>query len=218
MKPTEITDIIFDLGNVLVTVDWTPAYRKLAPHLPPDRARLMREDEAGFQELFREPAAALETGRVDFAEFYSRMTSILDVQIPEKDFREIWCNVFSMKKDMVALGEQLSEHYQTWLASNTSRAHYRWIMESFPRVSFYREAALSFELGVMKPAVEYYDKALRLFGIEASRSVFIDDLSENVAGAVSAGINGVVFRGRSELLRELHEMGVRVPNPAEEVR
>jgi glucose-1-phosphatase len=216
MEAAPITDIIFDLGNVLVAFDWAPAYEKLVPHLPPHRARLMKEDKAAFRALFREPARALEMGKIDFSAFHQHMTSVLDAPLGEEEFREIWCNIFSMNKDMVALGRQLSEPYRTWLASNTSRAHYRWVLESFPQVFFYRDAALSFELGVMKPAAEYYERALELFGIERSRSLFIDDLTENVTGAVAAGMNGIVFRNRTELLRQLRHLGVCVPNAGEE--
>ncbi len=216
MEEPAITDILFDLGNVLVTLEWDTAYRSLLPHLPVKQALLMKEDEAAFQALFREPVTALETGKINFREFHRHMTGILDVQVGDEAFRQIWCSIFRMKKDMVALGEQLSEHYRTWLASNTSRAHYRWVTERFPRVVFYRGAALSFELGVMKPAAEYYEKALALFGIERSRSVFIDDLAENVDGAVAAGMIGVLFRSRTELLQELQHLGVCVPNSGEE--
>ncbi len=42
-------------------------------------------------------------------------------------------------------------------------------------------------------------------------AVFIDDLEENVEGAVRAGISGIVFRGRNQLVQQLQNLGVNVP-------
>ena len=108
------------------------------------------------------------------------------------------------------LGESLSQSYGTWLVSNTSRIHYEYIIGRFPRVPFYKGAALSFDLGVMKPSAAYYEKAIEKFGIDPFQAVFVDDLTENVEGAVRAGITGIVFRNRNQLAQELQRLGVNV--------
>ncbi len=210
-----INHILFDLGNVLVPVDWEIAFAKLLPHLPPDLARLLTEDRKGFINLLKEPATALETGSTDWDQFYEAITEILRIDLNRDDFLDIWCNIFSLDEGMVSLGESLSRDYGTWLVSNTSRMHYEYILEKFPRVMFYKDAALSFDLGFMKPAAAYYEKAIRKFGIDSSQAVFIDDLSENVAGAVAAGIAGIVFHNRTQLIQELQSLGVKVPNTGE---
>jgi glucose-1-phosphatase len=210
-----IQHILFDLGNVLVTVDWDRALGRLLPYLTPALAQLLNEDRKAFVGLIHEPGVALETGRIDFEEFHRQVCVTLDISMGLEQFRFIWCDLFRMDEGMVALGEHLEARYQTWLVSNTSQAHYRWIVEKFPRVVFYRGAALSFELGVMKPDREYYEKALKLFGIRAEHALFIDDLEENVAGAIRCGIQGIVFRGRDRLINELDRAGLYVPERME---
>jgi len=207
-----IRDILFDLGNVLTPFNWDRAFQRLLPHLPPKMARLLVEDRPAFVELFREPAISLETGKLSFNDFYGIMSDILEIEMSEADFRHIWCDIFTMNAEVVSLGESLSENYGAWLLSNTSKAHYRWIIEKFPRVAFFRDAALSFELGVMKPSQSYYRKAMRKFGIDPSTSVFVDDLKENVDGAMRAGINGILFKGPRPLIHDLRKLGVKVPD------
>lgn len=207
-----IRNILFDLGNVLVPVDRAIAYYRLGPFLPPERARLLEEDRAAFDRLFQDPLQALETGRIDFARFRLETTNILGIRVGADEFHRIWCDMFRLDVAMVALGELLSERYATWLASNTSRVHYEWILERFPRIAFYRKAALSYELGVMKPAAAYYERTIALLSIDAAESVFIDDLEENVSGAVRAGMNGILFRGREALVEELRHLGVEAPD------
>ena len=206
-----ISNIIFDLGKVLCPFDWTTAYEKLMPHLPARRRRLLVEDRDALKGLFKGPANALESGKIDFDCFRQEMCEILGIRLNGDEFHRIWCDIFRMDEDMVALGERLSTRYGTWLASNTSKVHYEWILARFPRVAFYRAAALSYELGVMKPAPAYYEKAIALFGIEPSLSVFIDDIEENVVGAMRFGMTGILFRSHTLLMEELKGLGVVVP-------
>jgi len=207
-----ITDIIFDLGNVLVPFDREIAYGRLRPHLPLTVAQWLDEDRAGFEASLKGPAIELETGSIPFDTFRGMVCEVLGIDLPEDEFARIWCDMFWMDEGMVRLGELLSERYRTWLASNTSKAHYEWIIGRFPRVAFYKDAALSYELGVMKPARAYYEKSLARFGIDGKEAVFIDDIEENVASARAAGMNGIVFKGRGRLLEELRQLGVEIPN------
>lgn len=209
---TSIRHIVFDLGNVLVHLDRETPLRRLFPHLPPDRAALARADRAAFDALIEEPAIALETGHIDFAGFHARVCEILGIALTEDRLHFIWCDMFRVNKGMVALGKQLTASYDTVLASNTSRAHYEWIVEKFPEVSFFRAAALSYELGVLKPARRYYEEAIDRFAIDPGRAVFIDDLAQNVAGAEQCGFSGIVFTGMAPLLRELKGLGIRLPD------
>ncbi|MGB6068650.1 MAG: HAD family phosphatase [Desulfomonilaceae bacterium] len=206
-----INDILFDLGNVLVPVHWETAFRNLLPHLPPDRAKLLKEDRQAFIDLLREPATALEKGETDSEQFYIAAAELLGTDLNREDFLEMWCNIFSINETMISLGESLSKRYGTWLMSNTSRLHYEYIVRKFPRVTFYKCAALSYDLGVMKPSANYYEKAIEKFRIDPISAVFIDDLPENVEGAVRSGMMGVVFRNSTQLLQELRSLGVNVP-------
>lgn len=53
--------------------------------------------------------------------------------------------------------------------------------------------------------------ALRKFGLPGDECVFIDDLQENIDGAVKSGIHGIRFDGDvAALRRKLLEMGVKL--------
>jgi putative hydrolase of the HAD superfamily len=88
-------------------------------------------------------------------------------------------------------------------------------VETFPEIVFYEGAALSYDLGVMKPTAEFFAEALRRFDIDPSHAVFIDDLEENVEGAIRVGINGIVYKGRAQLVRDLRKIDVMVPDGME---
>lgn len=210
-----IRHVLFDLGNVLVPVNWDRAFTRLVPHLPPDLADLCRKNRPGFEDLFTESAAALETGKIEFDEFHHMMLGVLRIDLDEEEFRDIFCRIFSLDQDMVELGEILSRRYGAWLVSNTSRVHYDYIVKTFPQVQFYRDAALSFEIGYVKPSPAYYEKAVQKFAIDPASAVFVDDLPENVDGAIRAGMTGIVFRNRTQLVHQLKSLGIEVPGAKE---
>jgi len=203
-----ITDVLFDLGNVLVPLDWSRAYARLTPFLPESMAELLRTDRPAFEEMIGSLCVELETGRLSFTEFYRGVIESIGVRMAEERFRLIWCDIFEPDYEMVALGRLIAQRYRTWLLSNTSEAHYQWIRDRFPGVAFYRAAALSYELGVMKPSPLYFAEVLRRFDIDPAHAVFIDDLAENVEGAVRAGFNGIVYRGRADLVQALRNLDV----------
>ena len=209
-----IRNILFDLGKVLVPFDREIGLNRLRPHLSGEMSLLLTDDPDAFLGLFQEPAHELETGRMDFDEFASTMQRILGTSVDRDEFRLMWCDIFWLDERVVELGERLSVRYDTYLASNTSQVHYDWILRRFPRVAFYRDAALSYELGVMKPDPAYYEKAVEQFGIDPTESVFIDDRNENVASAVDAGLSGIRFRNHDQLVNELLQLGVDLPAPS----
>lgn len=210
-----ITDILFDLGNVLVPLDWSRAYVRLMPFLPESTAELLRTDRPAFERNIATLSLELETGRRTFREFYRAVMDTTGVRMTEDRFHFIWCDIFSVDYDTVALARRMARRYRTWLLSNTSEAHYQWIRDRFPGIAFYRAAALSYELGVMKPSPLYFAEVVRRFDIDPACAVFIDDLAENVEGAVRAGFHGIVFRGTADLVRALRKLDVMLSQEME---
>lgn len=205
-----ISNIMFDLGNVLAPFDWAIALTRLAPMLPDDMAGMLKDDEPSFRKLFFKNIYKLEKGRMDFERFHQEVCDLLRIQITIEHFNDIWCDIFSPDWEMIKLGQALAKKYNTWLVSNTNSAHYGWLIEKYPKVRFFKAAALSYELKVMKPDPLYYEMALEKFGARAEESLFIDDLEANVQGAEKAGFRGLRFTDAYTLKRELTELGINI--------
>ncbi len=207
-----VKNLIFDLGNVLVPFDWRIAVRRLLNYLPPDLAYESKNDPGAFARLIIDLIDDLEIGLISFDEFHSKVISRIGLSIDLAEFRDIWCGIFKPDHQMALLGQQLSRRYDSWLASNTDEAHYNYIIENFPEILFYKEAALSYKMGTKKPESKYFIDALELFCIKPEDSVFIDDLIENVRSAEKVGIMAIQFTNITSLLEELTKRGVTIPN------
>ncbi|MFH0959632.1 MAG: HAD family phosphatase [Pseudomonadota bacterium] len=203
-----ITDVIFDLGKVLVPFDWGIAIRRLAVQFPDEIGRPDPHNPQSLFSMIGDLIDLLEIGVINFTEFHALVSSRTGLSISEASFREIWCEIFKLDPNVVGLGRKLAESHNVWLASNTNRAHYEYIVQRFPEILFFRKAALSYELGCKKPETLFFQKVIDLFDIKPEQAVFIDDLQENVTAAKGVGINAIRFTSFESLLNDLNHLGL----------
>lgn len=207
-----ITDVIFDLGNVLVPFDWKIAVKRLLKYLPADIAQNAAADPRTLAKAINDLVDKLEIGAINFEEFHRLVVLRIGLTVDLKEFQRIWSQIFTLDQQMTRLGKSLTKRYGVWLASNTDEVHYEYITRNFPEILFYKKAALSYQMGTKKPEIEYFTKAIELFGIQPDHAVFVDDLAENVVAARKIGIVGLQFMNYSTLVYELTRIGVDVPS------
>ena len=65
--------------------------------------------------------------------------------------------------------------------------------------------------GVMKPDREIFERLLRRFGLDAARTVLIDDQPANLEAARACGLQTVLFRSPAQLRAWLTEAGLLSP-------
>ena len=68
---------------------------------------------------------------------------------------------------------------------------------------------LSYRDHVVKPGKEIYKLLEKRFGLTPEKTVFIDDTAVNIETARELGWNGIVYKDYDQVIRELHELGVR---------
>ncbi len=92
-----------------------------------------------------------------------------------------------------------------YLLSNISRgfaANYGktpWIKELFEN---FDGLVLTGTLGIVKPTKEIFEYMFKTYNLKADECLFVDDSEKNIKGAEAVGINGYLFDGNAEKLRE----------------
>lgn len=71
-------------------------------------------------------------------------------------------------------------------------------------------AIVSAEVGLLKPQPEIYQSLLSNYELQASETVFIDDMSYNVEGAEAVGIAGIQFKSAFQCEQALQALGVQL--------
>ncbi len=202
-----IRNVIFDMGGVLI--HWDPEEFVARRELPQeDRALLARE-------VFRSVEwAQVDRGVLTVEEAVTSMCR----RLPERLHpvaRELtggwWKNDLIPVEGMAPLLRELRElHYGLYVLSNATAATPKYF-HRVPGNECFDGTVFSYEWKQVKPEREIYRTLLEKFSLTAGECLFVDDSPANIEGALFAGMEGFLFRGDVEALRErLRQAGIPV--------
>lgn len=202
--------LIFDFGNVVGFFDYLRACERLAGHGGMSgidfRDRMV---DRGFPRLLAE----FESGRIAPQRFAESVMELSGVRLAYEDFVRAWEDIFWPNESVARLIESLkSMGYPLYLGSNTNLLHATFYRRQFATtLDLFDGFILSYEVGHMKPAREFFDACVRAAGVPAPSCVFIDDIPENVEGARQAGLTAMYYVDTPALIEDLRRAGVEVP-------
>jgi FMN phosphatase YigB (HAD superfamily) len=105
----------------------------------------------------------------------------------------------------VILAKELKEHtsHRLFLLSNFDADAIRSITLLYPDFfSLFDGVVVSGNVGFLKPYPEIYHHILRDYNLHPEESLFIDDQQENVWGAQTVGISGIVYKNPWQLRQD----------------
>jgi putative hydrolase of the HAD superfamily len=192
-----IKTIFFDIGGVLLNIHPERTIKQLG-----DFTKLSNEEIiAAFPE---DAYHRYERGEISDLEFYRAVKDKLPISknLTEKQFWKAWGLLVGEETKVVKIMNNLTTKYPVWLLSNTNPYH---ILkeERFKLFDKITGGIYSFEVGSRKPEAEIYFKALEIAGVTAEKSLFIDDLIENVEMARSLNMNAIHFKSIGDLHKQL---------------
>ncbi|MCH8298526.1 MAG: HAD family phosphatase [Chloroflexi bacterium] len=189
--------IIFDLGGVLVHLDWDKVCAPLA-----------RLSDLSYDAVLAEVAngpivRSSMLGSLGPREYHEALCAKIHVDLPFEPFIELWNGLLSVDEDMTNLVEALGSGHRLVLASNTDAIHFTHSQKHFNVLRAFDRFFLSYEMGLLKPDPAYFQQVLRGLQAEPGDCIFIDDRRENVQSARETGINALVFESIDKLKSDL---------------
>lgn len=197
---TTVTSIVFDIGWVLVHLDYAPLTGFLRDH-GADVTRM--RDVVARIELQRH-----ETGQLTGDELLENLARLGNRPMSSPALRAYWLDMFELQVPMVNLARRLAERYQVHLLSNVGDLHWAHLSREYGLHRLGHGALPSFIAGVMKPEPRIYAEAERRFGLDPAATVFIDDLPVNVESARQRGWHGIQHGGYDATVQALAQLGV----------
>jgi glucose-1-phosphatase len=196
--------LLFDLGRVVLDIDFNRTLRLWAQHAarePAELARRFLRDELYHRH---------EKGEISDEVFFAGLRLSLGVDISDAQFVEGWNAIFI--GEMPGIDQLLSRaarHLPLYAFSNTNAAHVAYFSGRFAGVlGHFRETFVSSAIGLRKPDAEAYDHVIQAIGVPAERIVFFDDLAENVEGARQRGVKAVLVTSPDDVARALDALGI----------
>jgi len=200
--PRVIRNIVFDIGWVLVRLNYRPLLDFLAAHGAPvgDRDAIMRRIRLEDHETGRLPGRGLLERLQGLTD--GRAAASLDATLA------CWLDMFELEPAMVDLAHRLSERHRVFLLSNIGDLHWAHLSREYRLQTIGAGALLSYLAGVMKPQHGIYAEAERRFALEPAATVFVDDRGDNIATARSRGWHGIIHESYRQTLGHLRSLGV----------
>jgi putative hydrolase of the HAD superfamily len=192
MKPnlTKIKNIVFDLGNVLLNLDFDAsirAFQKLGLN-----SEVVNREQAYADPVFYE----LEVGKTTPEKFRSRVRQVLkNMDATDRQIDDGWCAMIrDIPAKRVGMLKELANKFNVYLFSNTNAIHINRLHNEFREMhgiefsSLFVKDFYSHEIHERKPDLASYLKVIELSGIIPEETLFVDDLEKNILGAEKAGL------------------------------
>ncbi|MEW5562375.1 glucose-1-phosphatase [Enterobacter asburiae] len=187
---------IFDLGNVIVDIDFNRVFGAWSDFSRVPLATLKQKFVMG--EAFHQH----ERGEISDEAFAEALCHEMDLPLSYEQFSHGWQAIFvGLRPEVTAIMRKLRQQgHRVVVLSNTNRLHTTFWPDEYPEV---RESAdhiyLSQEMGMRKPETRIYQQVLEAEGFSANDTVFFDDNVDNIEGARQLGINSILVTGKDTI-------------------
>ncbi|MFO0913471.1 MAG: HAD family phosphatase [Pirellulales bacterium] len=200
--------VYFDLGNVLFHFD----HRRAAANLA---AAGGVTPQAAWDALFASGMQwRYEQGELTTGDVCRLLNEALATSLDESTVAAAISDIFWLNDSIVPVVARLqAAGWPLGILSNTCHAHWEWInADRYPLIQqHFDHFVLSYEVGSMKPDQSIYAHAQRVAGCQADEIFFMDDVAANVAGALAAGWDAVLYESTPQLVEELARRGLMAP-------
>jgi HAD superfamily hydrolase (TIGR01509 family) len=204
LSPGDADALLFDLGRVVLNIDFSKALACWAGHAgcrPADIAARWAVNDAYHHH---------ERGTISDEAFFDELRRSLGITISDVQFLEGWNAIFAGEMDGIApLLARAAQHLPLYVFSNTNRAHVAHFTEIHAEtLKPFRELYYSSSIGHRKPDAAGFDHVVSEIGVPASRIVFFDDLAENIEGARARGLKAVHVKTSRDVEDALTALGI----------
>jgi putative hydrolase of the HAD superfamily len=186
------TAVIFDLGGVIIHIDYAATIRAFENLGFGDFHNLY--SQAKQSGLFDE----LETGKISGQRFVNELLPYLKLGTSPNKVVAAWnAMIGTIPQERIALLQKVRERYPTFLLSNTNELHMQAVLRSWdassekPMNDFFNHIFLSHEIGMRKPNTDIFEFVCGENNLNPDDTLFIDDTLQHIEGAKACGLQTV---------------------------
>lgn len=191
MIPSNIKNIIFDLGGVIIHLDEPrahAAFAELAGISTPEVQERIQQNLPLFH--------GFERGHIPEEEFLNGIRKMLGKDLPDEQLIRAWdAMLLELPKSNIETLQRLGEKYRLFMFSNTNDIHVREVHRKVKEASglpnfssIFEKVCYSQEVGERKPDAASWQLILDEFQLNPEETLFIDDNEKNIKGAAGLGI------------------------------
>ena len=186
----KIKNIVFDLGGVLVDLDFKAAITGLQKAgFANVKEQLQSFDREGIFQKF-------ELGEMTAEEFRTAIRENSTVTLTDEEIDALWnAMLLEIPREKLELILDLRGKYMVYLLSNTNSILWDYVSKNafnyrgFRVKDYFEETFLSYEMHLAKPDKAIFEKVLQDANLLPEETLFIDDSEANCKAAEEVGIH-----------------------------
>ena len=203
-----IKNIVFDLGGVIMTLDPAEALRRFKALGLSDAERYL--DSYTQSGIF----GNLEEGKITAEDFRSKLSSLTGHELTFDECKHAWLGYRKdvPQRNLDLLKELRAKGYRLILLSNTNPFRMDWALscefdgKGSSLNDYFDALYLSYRLGIMKPAPDFFRQVLDNENILPEETLFVDDGPRNVEAAGKLGFMTMCPDNGSDWTGELRSL------------
>ncbi len=186
----KITTLIFDLGGVIVNLDWERCVRNFK------EIGVSEMDSLISTTLQRGFILEYERGEITSDEFRTEVRKYTDVDVSDDEINFAWTSLLvDVPEEKLQMLLDLKKKYRILMLSNTNELSYDFCERSFFSQNghqindYFDKCYLSYKMGLNKPEPQIFEKLLAEEGLKAEECLFLDDGIHNIKTASTLNFN-----------------------------
>lgn len=203
-----ISAVIFDMGGVLVTLDREKCINNF-------------KTEAGFDsigdflDIFHQKGfiSDLEEGKITPDDFYDECLRRSRPGTTRQTVHECFISLLTgLNTEAVELIKELHDHYDICILSNNNPISRGWFTDRLMAdygiggEGYFKHEFYSYQLHMLKPSREIYEKVIETLGCKPEEILFIDDSKTNAEVSASLGITTLWLQPGMNIREEVKKL------------
>jgi epoxide hydrolase-like predicted phosphatase len=188
-----IKAILFDCFGVLYPdTYWTMAHEFLG------------EDIGQHEQDLHDLVRAVDLGHITREELWNQFAQLVGVR-SETIYARLE-QFGGLDKRLLEFIENRKTSYKFGMISNVGRGFLERMFTDKPAEYYFDTIVLSSDVHLVKPDRRIYELAAERLHVTIDECVFIDDIEQNVQGAVVAGMQGIHYRSYDRFIKDIQEL------------
>lgn len=185
---SEITTLIFDLGGVIINLDWERCvenFRKIGVN---------NMDSLISTTLQKGFILEYERGEISSEQFRNEVRKYTEEQVSDEEINHAWTSLLvDIPEEKLNLLLDLKKRYKILMLSNTNELSFEFCRDNFFNVNgrtvnnFFDKCYLSYEMHLNKPEPGIFKALLQDADLKAEECLFLDDGIHNIKSASELG-------------------------------
>ena len=196
MNKTNIKAVVFDLGGVLIDIDYQKTIDAFIALGVENASDLYNQfDQSKLFEQY-------EKGQVSSETFISQLEQLTKRNIKKDNIIKAWnAMIGRFPQEKISFIHQIQSKIPCYLLSNTNDIHLKKVYANSNSdfESLFRKCYYSHLIGKRKPDIATFQWLVDQIDFKASEILFIDDSPQHIKGAERAGLQTIYYENEEDL-------------------